>query len=103
MGVMNSSIQKELLQATDALKIVRLQIAAGGSVPEHHSNVDVVVTVVRGEGTFAMGTEKRALHPGEVVIMPPRAPHSIAAQSDLELIVVHARLHHQGEAAGCGV
>jgi quercetin dioxygenase-like cupin family protein len=99
---MTSSIRKELVRATDALKIVRLQIAAGGAVPEHHANVDVVVTVVRGEGTFTVGTEKRALHPGEVVVMPPRAPHSIAAQSDLELIVVHARLQHEGEAPGCG-
>jgi quercetin dioxygenase-like cupin family protein len=99
---MTSPIQKELVQATDALKIVRLQARAGGTVPEHHANVDVVVTVARGEGTFVVGTEKRALHPGEVVVMPPRAPHSIAAESDLELIVVHARLRHEGEAAGCG-
>ncbi len=102
MAGMTSSIQKELIQATDALKVVRLQIPAGGVVPEHHANVDVVVTVVRGKGTFTQGTAKRALNPGEVVIMPPKAPHSIVAESELELIVVHARLHHGGEAAGCG-
>ncbi len=99
---MPSSIRKELVQATDALKIVRLQVPAGGAVPEHHANVDVVVTVVRGQGTFTIGSDRRALKPGEVVVMPPRAPHAIAADSDLELIVVHARLQHEGEAPGCG-
>ena len=99
---MTSSIHKELIQATDALKIVRLQIAAGGSVPEHHANVDVVVTVVRGTGTFTIGNTKRVIQPGEVVVMPPKAPHAINAESDLELVVVHARLRHDGEAPGCG-
>jgi quercetin dioxygenase-like cupin family protein len=99
---MTSSIQKELLQATDALKVVRLQIPAGGGLPEHHANVDVVVTVVRGKGTFTVGSEQRALNPGEVVIMLPKAPHSIVAETDLELVVVHARLQHEGEAARCG-
>jgi quercetin dioxygenase-like cupin family protein len=102
MVAMTSSIQKELLQATDALKIVRLQIPAGGSLPEHHANVDVVVTVVRGTGTFTVGGGTRAIQQGEVVVMPPKAPHAIVAESDLELVVVHARLQHEGEAPGCG-
>ncbi|HVV50107.1 MAG TPA: cupin domain-containing protein [Polyangia bacterium] len=99
---MTLSIQKELVQASDALKIVRLQIPAGAAVPEHHANVDVVVTVVRGTGTFTVGTGKRAIRPGEVVVMPPKAPHAIAAETDLELVVVHARLAPAGEPAGCG-
>jgi hypothetical protein len=87
MVAMTSSIQKELLQATDALKIVRLQIPAGGSLPEHPATV---------------GGGKRAIQQGEVVVMPPKAPHAIVAESDLELVVVHARLQHEGEAPGCG-
>jgi quercetin dioxygenase-like cupin family protein len=61
-------------------------------VPEHHANVDVVVTVVRGTGAFT----------GDVVVMPPRARHSIEAESDLELVVVHARLQPGADTAGCG-
>ena len=99
---MPQSIQKELVQASDALKIVRLQVPAGAAVPTHHANVDVVVTVVRGTGTFTIGAVERELRPGDVVVMPPKEPHSISAESDLELVVVHARLQHAGEPAGCG-
>lgn len=99
---MHAQIRKEVLQATDPLKIVRLEIPAGGSVPEHHANVDVVVTVVRGTGIFTLGNDPRAIKQGDVVVMPPKAPHAISAQSDLELVVVHARLGQGGGAAGCG-
>jgi quercetin dioxygenase-like cupin family protein len=99
---MTATVQKKLIQATDALKIVRLHIPAGATVPEHHANVDVVVTVVRGKGTFTLGSGEVPIQPGEVVVMPPMAPHSISAESDLELVVVHARLRQEGDAARCG-
>lgn len=99
---MNTVIKKEILQATEPLKIVRLQIPAGGSVPEHHANVDVVVIVVRGAGAFTVAGDVRPIAQGDVVVMPPRGRHSIEAESDLELVVVHARLQPGAEAAGCG-
>jgi hypothetical protein len=44
----------------------------------------------------------RDVSPGAVVVMPPKAKHAIAAFSDLELVVVHARLANAGDAAACG-
>jgi quercetin dioxygenase-like cupin family protein len=96
------SIRKDPVSVADALKVVRLHVAAGHSVPEHHANVDVVVTVVRGQGRFTIEGVGRDVAAGEAVVMPPKAKHAIAAFSDLELVVVHARLADAGEAARCG-
>jgi quercetin dioxygenase-like cupin family protein len=97
-----TAIQKELLNASDGLKVVRLRVSAGQQVPEHHANVDVVATVVSGQGTFTVAGQSRAIAPGAVIVMAPRERHSIAADSDLELVVVHARLAEAGDPAACG-
>lgn len=97
-----SDIKKEPLSVSDNLKVVRLQVRAGGNVPEHHSNVDVVVTVVRGTGDFTVEGKPRAIGPGDVIVMAPQARHAISAATDLELVVVHARLAVAGQPASCG-
>jgi quercetin dioxygenase-like cupin family protein len=96
------SILKEPVSVSEALKVVRLRVGAGQRVPEHHSNADVVVTVVRGHGRFTVEGQDRDIAAGEVIVMPPKATHAIAAFSELELVVVHARLASGGEAARCG-
>lgn len=40
----------EAVFSADGLKVVRLTVPAGSLVPEHHANIDVVITVVRGHG-----------------------------------------------------
>jgi quercetin dioxygenase-like cupin family protein len=96
------AIQKDILNASSGLKVVRLRVAAGQQVPEHHATVDVVATVVSGSGTFTVAGQPKAIAPGAVIVMPPRERHSIAAETDLELVVVHARIAESGEAAACG-
>lgn len=95
-------IKKEPVSVSSNLKVIRLQIAAGATVPEHHSNVDVVVTIVRGKGDFTIEGRTRAVSEGDVIVMRPKERHSITAESDLELIVVHARIVEGLEPATCG-
>jgi quercetin dioxygenase-like cupin family protein len=95
-------IHKQNISVTEALKVVRLRVRAGHTVPEHHSNADVVATVVRGNGRFNVAGRDHSIAPGSVIVMRPGAPHTIVAGSELELIVVHARLASAGEAASCG-
>lgn len=85
-------VRKGVIAQREGLKVVRLVIKAGASVPEHHANVDVIATVVRGKGRFFVEGQPRVIAPGDVVDMAPLAPHSIEADEELELIVVHARL-----------
>lgn len=97
-----SKISKRPLSSSECIKVVRLQVAAGGVVPEHHSNVDVVATIVRGEGDFTVEGRARAVSAGDVVVMQPKERHSIVAKTELELVVVHARVAQGGEAPTCG-
>lgn len=97
-----SSIRKQPISVTDGVKVVRLNVAAGGSVPEHHSNVDVVATIIRGSGDFTVAGQPRAVTAGDVIVMRPLERHSITASSDLEIVVVHARVAHAGAPASCG-
>src|SRR6185312_5957990 len=97
-----TDIKKEPLSVSDNLKVVRLQVRAGGKVPEHHSNVDVVVTIVRGAGDFTVEGKPRAVSAGDVIVMAPQVRHAISADSDLEMVVVHARLAVTGQPASCG-
>jgi quercetin dioxygenase-like cupin family protein len=90
---MATSIRKEPVSVSEALKVVRLRVDAGGLVPEHHSNVDVVVTVVRGSGRFSVEGSARSIQTGDVIVLRPKERHSIEALTDLELVVVHARIN----------
>jgi quercetin dioxygenase-like cupin family protein len=95
-------ITKEPVFVSDSIKVVRLGVPAGTAVPEHHSNVDVIATIVRGEGSFTVEGQSRAVHAGDVVTMSPRARHAITADTDLEIVVVHARVAPTGEPPACG-
>lgn len=95
-------IEKQNLSVTDGLKVVRLRVRAGATVPDHHSNVDVVVTCVRGEGLFKVAGQQQAISAGSVIVMKPGERHAIDAESDLELVVVHVRLAPAGQPASCG-
>jgi quercetin dioxygenase-like cupin family protein len=96
------AFSKEPITMSDELKVVRLRVPAGGAIPEHHSNVDVVVTVVSGTGDFTVEGRPRAVRAGDVVVMRPKERHAISAQSDLELVVVHARVAAGAAPATCG-
>lgn len=106
LGVVSrpDAISKRIVVDRDGLKVVRLTVATGAEVPEHHSNVDVVVVVVRGAGTFTVDGVTRAIAPGDVVEMAPRVRHSLRADLELELVVTHARLGTSAHAAppACG-
>lgn len=85
-------VRKGIIAQREGLKVVRLVVKAGASVPEHHANVDVIATVVRGKGRFFVEGTPRAIAAGDVIDMAPAVPHAIEADEELELVVVHARL-----------
>lgn len=97
----NGPISKSAVFNRDGVKAVRLQIAAGATVPTHSSNADVIAVVVQGRGRFVVNDEPIDLKPGVVVDMKPGTPHSIEASETLELIVLHCRLGG-GPEVSCG-
>lgn len=85
-------IGRETVVQREGLEVLRLVVPAGSVVPEHHAAVDVVVVVVGGSGVFTVAGEPRRIGYGDVIDMAPAVRHAIAAEEDLTLVVVKARL-----------
>ncbi|KYF51442.1 hypothetical protein BE04_34550 [Sorangium cellulosum] len=85
-------IGRETVVQREGLEVLRLVVPAGSVVPEHHAAVDVVVVVVGGSGVFTVAGEPRRIGRGDVIDMAPAVRHAIAAEEDLTLVVVRARL-----------
>ena len=85
-------IGRETVVQREGLEVLRLVVPAGSVVPEHHAAVDVVVVVVGGSGVFTVAGEPRRIGGGDVIDMAPAVRHAIAAEEDLTLVVVKARL-----------
>lgn len=98
----NGPIRKGAIFAREGVKAVRLQIAAGGSVPTHSSNADVIAVVVHGRGRFFVNDQPIELEPGVVVDMQPGTNHSIEASESLELVVLHCQLGGGAAEIHCG-
>jgi quercetin dioxygenase-like cupin family protein len=93
---------KKLLINRDGLKVIRLCLNQGETLPEHATNADVVVTVLNGEGTFTIEGVPQAIKSGDVLDLKPNVPHAVIAKEALELIVVHMHLAQQQAEVSCG-
>ncbi|MGH9465904.1 MAG: cupin domain-containing protein [Terriglobales bacterium] len=102
MATAVSPIRKEIIFQRAGVEAVRLSIHAGGAVPTHASNVDVAAVVVQGSGRFLVEGKPTALLPGVVVDLKANQSHSIEAQTDLELVVLHYRSSGGEAEVHCG-
>lgn len=93
---------KKLIINRKGLKVMRLTLAAGKSIPEHATNADLVVVVTKGQGIFYINNIPHPISHGDVLDLTPGVPHSIQAQSDLELIVTHMHLKLDQPEVSCG-
>jgi len=52
-----------------------------GSAMEAHAHpTEEIYVVIRGTGTVQVGEERRAVGPGDVIAIPPDAPHTMACE-----------------------
>lgn len=93
---------KKLLINRNGLKVIRLTLSAGESIPEHSTNADLVVVVTKGEGIFYINKSPQQIAQGDVLDLTPGIPHAIDAKHDLELIVTHTQLKLDDPAISCG-
>lgn len=94
--------KKKVVIQRPGLKVVHFYLSKGDRIPEHHTNADVVVTVIRGKGIFTIDSIDHSLSPGTVLEMAPYTPHAIAALEDLEFVAVHMHLGGKGGEVNCG-
>ena len=70
------------------MMISRVQLSKGFSVPSHHHANEQFAVVLSGKIRFDIGpvdhpdSQTTTLGPGEVLVVPPNAPHSATALED---------------------
>ena len=69
-----TNIRVDELARTAALSVHLVQVR-GGERPHRHTQHDLVVCVVRGEGILTMGGTQRRLRAGDVAVVPRGTPH----------------------------
>ncbi|MFN7094719.1 MAG: cupin domain-containing protein [Burkholderiales bacterium] len=91
--VQNKVIEAQTIIQRENLTVIRLKIMPNSTLPEHSAPASVVITVIKGEGTFTLNGQARPITQGDIIYMQPNAPHSVtAADNDLELVVVKVQL-----------
>lgn len=78
----------EVVILRDGIKVSRLILAAGRSLPPHTASFDMIVVVVRGRGRFIVEEEIRAVEPGDILDFVPEEHHAVEADEELELVFV---------------
>jgi quercetin dioxygenase-like cupin family protein len=62
-------------------------LAKGSDISEHTSTREAAVTVLKGTGTFVLGSKKIKMRPGVFIFMPANAPHALSAHQDLAILL----------------
>ena len=91
-GVGSARERGEVVLSRQNLRVARMIVPANAPNKEHRSPDDVVIVVVRGVGLITLDGTQRRVRAGDAIDVRPGVPHSFAAQDELELVVVHARL-----------
>lgn len=89
-GAVAHGIVSQALLTAPGLRATLFRFAAGQELSEHTSPARVLVQVIAGECEFAVAGEPRLIRPGEMLHLPPSAPHAVKAVSDLTLLVIQA-------------
>ena len=75
----NSSIRQQ------SLAEARLP-RGGATTPHHHAVTEEIYYILVGQADMTLGTETRAVGPGDAIAIPPGARHTIRNPGDGELV-----------------
>jgi quercetin dioxygenase-like cupin family protein len=89
-GTVAHGIVSQALLTAPGLRVTLFNFAAGQELSEHTSPARVLVQVMAGECEFFVDGEPRLIRPGELLHLPPKAPHAVKAVTDLTLLVIQA-------------
>lgn len=64
---------------TPGLRLTLFNFAAGQELSEHTSKARALVQILSGTCAFSVGPTVHTLKPGDLLHLPPGAPHSVTA------------------------
>jgi quercetin dioxygenase-like cupin family protein len=82
------------------LTLAQFRIKAGYKVPAHSHENEQISLVLEGRALFVVGGVAREVSAGEVVHIPPGAPHEVRALTDLVVVDVFSPRRDDWERGG---
>jgi len=80
-------VKTHSLLKTGQLQLMRVVMAAGQTMPEHHVAGEITVQCLEGNVLITTPGRACALAPGELMALPAHEPHGLKALSDSSLLV----------------
>jgi len=78
---LNPKVGRRAIHGTN-VTIARLEIQKDATVPEHSHVNEQVTMVERGALQFSIEGREQIVRAGEVLVIPPHAPHGVVALED---------------------
>lgn len=69
------------------LRLTLFHFAAGQELSEHTSKARALVQVLSGTCLFSFGGTTRLLKPGDLLHLPPGAPHAVSATEPFSMLL----------------
>lgn len=70
-----------------ALRMTLFHFAAGQELSEHTSKARALVQILSGTCEFKVGTTVHTLKPGDLLHLPPDAPHAVRAPEAFSMLL----------------
>jgi quercetin dioxygenase-like cupin family protein len=81
------SIVSRTVYKDDNVRVILFAFAPGEKLSEHTSSYPAILHFLDGEAEVTLGSESMVAHPGAWVHMAPNLPHSVAAQTDVRMLL----------------
>jgi len=85
------SIVSRTLLRNPSGHIVLFAFDAGQELSEHTSPYEVMVLGIEGEADFTLSNETFKVRAGDMLLIPPNAPHSLKALTPFKMLLVLIR------------
>ena len=82
----NGIVSRTVLRAPYG-RVVLFGFAEGQELTEHTSTQQALVQILSGECEFSLYGKPHALKAGDLIYMPPNAPHAVKATSQFSMLL----------------
>jgi quercetin dioxygenase-like cupin family protein len=87
-----------VLVQSEELQVTRVELDAGKELPPQRTLGDVTVQVLEGRVAISVGDgDAKQMHPGDLMYLCAKVPHSIEAQEDSVLLMSMGLAHDEAK------
>lgn len=87
VNAVDQGIVSRAVLTTPGLRITLFHFAAGQELSEHTSKARALVQILSGRCDFAANGVVHSLKPGDLLHLPPGAPHAVTAPENFSMLL----------------